>query len=94
MFFKQNNNLSQSCFDESGIYNGLIRICKELNLIESDVNSNKISLEKLRDIISIDPAFKVDCPYLERLAFSHGNTVLYCPKFHCELNPVESVFCD
>ncbi|CAF0718693.1 unnamed protein product [Brachionus calyciflorus] len=72
----------------------LICICNELSLIESDGNSKVISLEKFREIISMHPAFNVDCTYLERLASSHGHKVLFCPKFHCKLNPVEGVFSD
>ncbi|CAF1107163.1 unnamed protein product [Brachionus calyciflorus] len=74
---ENNHQKSPSYFDESGIYKGLIRICKELNLIESNVNSKEISLEKLREIILMHPAFEVDCTYLERLASSNDHKVLF-----------------
>lgn len=83
-----------SCVDEDGIYKGLIRICKELNLIDSEITSRDISLAELREIISKHPAFEVDSTHLERLASTYGHKILFCPKFHCELNPVEGVFCD
>lgn len=83
-----------SCVDENGTYKGLILICKELDLISSEVSSKDISLPELREIISKHPAFEKDSTHLERLASSYGHKIVFCPKFHCELNPVEGVFCD
>lgn len=83
-----------SCVDESGTYKGLIRICKELDLIDSEVTSKDIALADLREIISKHPAFEDNKTHLERLASSFEHKILFCPKFHCELNPVEGVFCD
>lgn len=86
--------LRYSCVDESGIYKGLIVICKELNLIDSKVQTKDVSLNDLRNILLKHPAFGGEITRLERLASSYGHKVIFCPKFHCELNPVEGCFCD
>jgi len=39
------------------------------------------------------PAFNNGNTHLQRLASEHGFNVLFCPKYHCELNPIEGVWC-
>lgn len=46
----------------------------------------------LRDIISQHPAFD-ERSNLDILAEKYGVCVIFLPKFHCELNPIESVWC-
>ncbi|RNA43298.1 hypothetical protein BpHYR1_004879 [Brachionus plicatilis] len=90
----KNINASLNCFDNSGRYKGFLLICKELNLINENVQTKDISLDELRNLISQHTAFGGDNTRLEQLAMSFDNKVIFCPKFHCELNPVEGVFCD
>ena len=58
------------------------------------MTSKYIAFPDLREIISKHPAFEDNTTHLERLASSIGHKILFCPKFHCELNHVEGVFCD
>ncbi len=69
-----------------------MQICKELNLIESHLTSKDILLPKLRQKLAEHPAF-IGNSHLERLGSSFGNRIFYCPKYHCELNPIEGVWC-
>ena len=46
------------------------------------------SLAELRSLLSGHPAFN-ETTKLEKLAGKHGVKIIWCPKFHCELNPIE-----
>jgi dsDNA-binding SOS-regulon protein len=73
---------------------GLFVMCQDLKLIpeDADQKSKDFSLTKLREIISKHPAFD-ERSNLEILGDKYGIKVLFLPKFHCELNPIESVWC-
>ena len=81
-------------FDEEGISKGLFNCCIELKLIPENAkqNSAEYSLESLREIISNHPSFD-QRSNLEILGEKYGIILLFWPKFHCELNPIESVWC-
>ena len=79
-------------FDEDGVSKGLFNSCVELKLIPENSNFKDFCLEKLREIISSHPAFD-QRSNLEILAEKYGVILLFWPKFHCELNPFESVRC-
>ncbi|CAF1144751.1 unnamed protein product [Brachionus calyciflorus] len=40
-----------------------------------------------------NPAFINGNTHLQRLASEHGFNFLFCPKYHCELNPIEGAWC-
>ncbi|CAF1033570.1 unnamed protein product [Brachionus calyciflorus] len=84
---------SVKCLDERGRYRGLIRICIDLNLIKDEENSKHLRLEQLRELIMEHPAFNNGNTHFQRLASEHGFNVLFCPKYHFELNPIEGVWC-
>lgn len=82
------------CLDESGVYRGLIEICKDLGLINDEIGKNDLKLPELRELLSKHPAFCDNNTNLGRLAISYGLKVIFCPKYHCELNPIEGLWCD
>ncbi|CAF1372716.1 unnamed protein product [Didymodactylos carnosus] len=49
-------------------------------------------LQQLKELISQHPAFK-NVTKLEKLGMEYGIKVLYGPKYHCELNPIERYWC-
>lgn len=79
-------------FDKKGISKGLLVVAKELNLIPQEALSKDIKLERLRDIVSQHPAFEVNTK-LEQLAIRFDAFIIWCPKYHCELNPIEGFWC-
>ena len=76
-------------FDGDNISKGLLVIGKELGLISDDQNPK---LAELIDIISRHPAFDTKTK-LDRLAADYNVKIIWCPKFHCELNPIEGLWC-
>ena len=61
--------------------------------------SKNITLGEIRKILSSHPAFQERDTYLERLARQYNVKIIQkyqyqCPKYQCELNPIEGVWCD
>jgi hypothetical protein len=50
-------------------------------------------LAQYREILSRHIAFKNNTK-LERLAEKYGVKIVWLSKFHCELNPIEELWCD
>ena len=59
---------------------------------DAKYNSKEYRLENLREIIAKHPGFE-ERTNLEILAEKYGVILLFWPKFHCELNPIESLWC-
>ena len=82
--------------DENGLKKskGLFLIAKELGLIESDAETKdkRYLLAKLKEILSDHIAFK-SITKLEKLSLENGFKIIFVPKFHCELNPIEGLWC-
>ena len=82
--------------DENGLRKckGLFSISKELNLIPADAHTSdkQYSLPILRQILSKHKAF-TGISKLEILGMKYGFKIIYCPKYHCELNPIEGLWC-
>lgn len=73
----------------------MLQIAKELNVIDQSVDSRQIKLPDLREKMLIHPAFSDNHnTNLEKLAFDYNVKIIWCPKYHCELNPIEGVWCD
>jgi transposase len=53
---------------------------------------SKSSLSQLREIVSKHKAFETQTK-LEILAKRYNVQIIFCPKFHCELNPIEGLWC-
>jgi hypothetical protein len=75
------------------MYKGLLQILKELGLIDESTESKSILLPRLREILSSHPSFEDKNTYLEQLAQKYCVKIIWVPKFHCELNPIEGLWC-
>ena len=68
---------------------GLVELSKDLNM----PISSSMKLAEIRNILSSHPAFQ-NVSKLEMLARKYQVKVIFCPKFHCELNAIEGLWCD
>jgi hypothetical protein len=81
--------------DSGGAYRGLIAILTELDLIDDSYEPKDLTLAKLREILSTHVSiFEEQNTHLEQLANKYDIKIIWCPKYHCELNPIEGVWCD
>ena len=80
LFFQDGANIGKS--------KGLKEISKELGFSLDP----KIKLSELKTILSKHKAFQSQTK-LEILGYKYKVKILYCPKFHCELNPIEGLWC-
>lgn len=74
--------------ENKGKSKGLLVLAKELKLAIRD----DIKLDDLRQELSKHQAFKNESR-LEKLARKYNVKVIFVPKFHCELNPIEGLWC-
>lgn len=80
-------------FNENKESIGLFELAKHLKLIDQHLQTKDISLQELRKKLSFHPAFQ-SITKLEMLAKRYKNiAIIWCPKYHCELNPIEGVWC-
>jgi hypothetical protein len=84
---------SVSCVDRNGSYRGLVEICKDLGLLDRSIQPNEIKLPELRTILASHEVFEDENSHLEKLASKYKVKILWCPKYHCELNPIEGLWC-
>lgn len=84
--------ITVSCRFMSGKYRGqtkgLFELAKELKV---PIHPS-IKLAELRNLLSQHPAFQ-NVSKLEMLGNKYNVKVIFCPKFHCELNAIEGVWC-
>ena len=78
-----------NCYDENGQSKGLRQIATELGYVVP----LKMKLEEIREMLSGHPAFNCNSK-LEVLAAKYGVKIKFCPKYHCEINPIEGLWCD
>ena len=90
--FVDTNGATQqiSCYFSDGEHKekskGLLISAKELKI---DVN-DKIKLDELHQTLSNHPAFR-NVSRLEKLAAKYQIKIIFNPKDHCELNPIEGL---
>ncbi|CAF1690002.1 unnamed protein product [Adineta ricciae] len=65
---------------------GLVEICKDLGI----QLPRKIKLEEIRELLSGHSALQ-NATKLETLALKYKVNVIFCPKYHCELNAIEGL---
>ena len=62
-------------------------------LTERGIDTRKMTVNKMREVVGSHPDFKNEKSMLERfLVEEKGHIMYYLPKFHCELNPIERVW--
>ena len=78
----------QKMVTSNGLQKGLIRVLEERGINVTKMNKeDKIKiLEEMRD-------FKFQKTRVEELILSKEHRVMFIPKFHCEINPIEHVWC-
>jgi hypothetical protein len=85
-------SFSVDLFDKDGKSKGLFSLAKELKLIPQDALPKEFKLDRLREIFSQHPSFQISSK-LEQLTTENKAFIIWCPKFHCELNPIEGFWC-
>jgi transposase len=70
----------------------LFLLAKEINLIPEDTLSKDIVLPKLRELFSVHPVF-AGVTKLDKELEKSNIKLVWCPKYHCELNPIEGFWC-
>jgi len=67
----------------------LLDILKDLHLINENDEDTNYNLPRLREILNTHPAFDEENTALNQIAKSLNGKIIWTPKFHCELNPIE-----
>ena len=88
----QNQDVSIACYFANGEHRGkskgLLMLSKDLSVSVHQ----PVKLTELRTILANHPAFQ-KVPKLEELARKYNIKVTFAPKFHCELNAIEGLWC-
>lgn len=71
----------------------MFAIAKETKIIPESFQSRDINLPELRVLMLSHPAFKEKNTHLESLASQFNINIIWAPKYHCEMNPIEGVWC-
>ncbi|CAF1539185.1 unnamed protein product [Didymodactylos carnosus] len=80
-YFKEGENKGKS--------KGLVELCKDLGV----QLPAKIKLDDIRDILSMHRAFQ-NATKLEMLGIKYKIKIIDCPKYHCEQNAIEDLWCN
>ena len=93
-YFNDHGQLvSISCYflqvEHKGKSKGLVELSKDLNMPVS----SSMKLAEIRNVLSSHPAFQ-NVSKLEMLARKYQVKIIFCPKFHYELNAIEGLWCD
>ena len=67
----------------------MLAIGRELKVLKED---EKLKLQDLRNRVGRHPSFK-NKSKLQVLAEKYGVEIVFSPKYHCELNPIEGLWC-
>lgn len=74
---------------DRGKSKGLVQLAKDLHIPVTKT----MTLSEIRALMSTHPAFQ-NVSRLEALARKYHVKVIFVPKFHCELNAIEGLWCD
>ncbi|CAF2737794.1 unnamed protein product [Rotaria sp. Silwood2] len=85
--------VSVSCYFSKGQHKGLSKGLVELARDLKVPISPSMKLPEIRTRLSTHSAFQ-NLSKLELLAKKYHVKVIFCPKFHCELNSIEGLWCD
>ena len=78
----------QKLVDEDGVAKGMRTI-----LQERGVDTTGMTAKDMRNVLKIFPDFKGQKTILEDYIERRGHRCVFYPKFHCELSPIERVWC-
>ncbi len=77
----------QKLVDRHGIPKGMKQILKERG-----INTERMLADDMRIVLANHEDFRREKTIVEHFLSNQGHTVLFVPKFHCELNPIERVW--
>ena len=78
----------QRMVDEAGTPKGMKKV-----LAESGVDTSKMRCREMRELLKTYPDFQGQKTILEDHIEQSGHICIFYPKFHCELSPIERVWC-
>ena len=78
----------QKMVDANGIPKGM-----KIILEERGVDTTGMRANDMRDLLKSFPDFKKQITLLDSYIQQRGHICIYYPKYHCELNPIERVWC-
>lgn len=64
----------------------------KLVLKERGINTATLKGDDMRTILSFHHDFRTERTLVEQFILDQGHQVIFLPKFHCELNPIERVW--
>jgi len=73
---------------ENGQQKGLKRV-----LEERGINTTGMKKEQMVKVLEEMRYFKFQKSRVEELVLGKGHRVMFIPKFHCKLNPIERIWC-
>ena len=79
----------QSLVDHAGIPKGMKQVLKERG-----VNTDGMKAEDMRKVLGSHHDFKYEKTRVEHYLHQRGHRVLFIPKYHCKLNPIERVWAE
>lgn len=81
-----------NCFFQDGPLKGKSKGLRQIALELGYELDPKLKLKELKNILLKHPAFRPEIN-LQILAKKDGHKIVFLPKFHCELNPIEGIWC-
>ena len=94
LIWKDEHNIEKklSCYFQDGPLIGQSKGLKQIALdLGFDLTDIKL-LDEIKELLKDHPAF-YDVSKLELLGEKYNVKVIFCPKYHCELNPIEGLWC-
>ena len=61
-------------------------------LEERGINTSSMKADDMRTVLSFHDDFRTEKTLVEKFLSDEGHKVVFLPKFHCELNPIERVW--
>ena len=61
-------------------------------LMERGINVERMRVEDMQTLLANHEDFRTELTVVEHFLHSRVHTVLFIPKFHCELNPIKRVW--
>lgn len=62
-------------------------------LEERGINASRMVADNMRTLLSRHEDFRTEKTIVEHYLIEKGHVVMFIPKFHYELNPIERVWC-
>ena len=90
---ENNNKQVISLYFKDGPNKGLSKDLKQISIELGMKEISHLKLPELKKELAKHPAF-FGTTKLELLAKKYGVKIIFCPKYHCEVNPIEGLWCN